>query len=386
MNWTAHTNGDRLTGLPSAAVFQHHLETQIEAAVLGGHDLAVALVDVDGFAGVNAALGYAAGDELLRHLATRLRAFAEPGEVIARLTADRFGWLLPGGTACDATRAVEALRSELREIPPAATAVRVSAGLCGLREATHPTMLMRNAEAALRMAKDRGGDAVAAFRAGDDVSAGARSARTEAVTRLHEIAAGADARHPAARGHSWRVAALADVIALELGWDEARRARLMEAAALHDLGRPSVATGPCADDVCGGHGVPDAARHAAAGAAIASGVLDAEQTAWIRHQHERWDGAGGPHGLAGDAIPHGARIIAVAAAVDVTTRVRTDPVPPTLPLALAGCAALAGERFDPGVTGALARVLGVAQTPVRAAGGFAPEAIGGGAFGASLPA
>ncbi|MFN8124845.1 MAG: diguanylate cyclase [Thermoleophilia bacterium] len=385
MNWTSDIDADRLTGLASAAAFQRHLETQVDAAVLGGRDLALVLVDIDGFAGLNAALGYAGGDELLRHLAARIRAFAEPGEVITRLTADRFAWLLPEGTACDAIRAVEALRLELREIPPASAPIRVSAGLCGLRDATHPTMLLRNAEEALRAAKDRGGDAVAAFRSGDDVAAVGRAARTEAVTRLQEIAAAADARHPATRGHAWRVAALADVIALELGWDESRRARLMEAAALHDLGRPAVAGGPCTDGVCGGHAVADGARHAAAGAAIVSGVLDAEQAAWIRHHHERWDGTGGPHGLAGDAIPQGARILAVAAAMDVTTRVRTDPVPPTLTGALAGCAAVAGIRFDPGVTGALARILGVAQTPVRAAGGSAPEAIGGGAFGASLP-
>lgn len=385
MNWSADIDLDRLTGLESAAAFQRRLETQVELAVLGGHDLAVALVDIDGFAGVNGDLGYAAGDEVLRHLAARLRAFAEAGEVVARLTADRFAWLLPAGTACDAVRAVEALRSELREIPPAVAETRISAGVCGMRDATHPTLLLRNAEEALRAAKDRGGDAVAAFRAGDTAAATARAARVEAVTRLHEVTAARDARHPATRGHAWRVAALADVIALELGWPASRRARLVEAAALHDLGRPADAAGPCAAGVCGGHGAADGARHAATGAAIAAGVLDAEQTAWIRHQHERWDGAGGPHGLAGDAIPQGARIIAVAVAVDVTTRVRTDPVPPTLTGALAGCAERAGERFDPEVTGALARVLGVAQTPVRAAGGFAPEAIRGGAIVPPLP-
>ncbi|MCC6831862.1 MAG: diguanylate cyclase [Thermoleophilia bacterium] len=386
MNSHDDIDADRLTGLPSVAAFHRRLEAHAEAAVLGGHDLALAVVDVDGFAEVNDALGFAAGDGLLRHLAVRLLAFAEPGEVVARLTADRFAWLLPGGSACDAMRAVDALRSELREVPPAAVAVRVSAGVCGVRDATHASMLLRHAENALRTAKARGGDAVCAFRPGGEAAATARAARAEAVTRLQEIAVAADARHPGTRGRAWRVAALADVIALELGWDGARRARLMEAAALHDLGRPGVAGRPCAAGVFDPHVVPDAARHAVAGAAIASGVLDAEQVAWIRHQHERWDGEGGPHGLAGDAIPEGARILAVAAAVDVTTRVRTDPVPPTLTGALAGCAALAGERFDPGVARALARVLGVAQAPVRAAGGFVPEATRGGAAVQPLPA
>lgn len=378
MNWSVDSGQDRLTGLPSAATFQQRLDAEAEAASLGGHDLTLVLLDVDAFSELNTALGYAICDDLLRHLAVRIAAFTEPGEMVSRLTADRFGWILPATGACDASRAVDALRSELHEVPPAAAAIRVSAGICALRDATHPSLMLRHAEAALRAAKDRGGDVSAHHRPGPDAREAAREARAEAVARLHELAGAVAARHPIMRGHACRVAALADVIALELGWDAHRRARLEETAALHDLGRPADAGAPCTAAVCGTGEAPGITRHAEVGAAIAGGVLDAEQVAWIRHQHERWDGAGGPHGLAGDAIPQGARIIAVATAMDVTTRTRRDPVPPTLARALAGCEASAGERFDPDVIGALARVLGVARTPARAAGGSAPEALRGG--------
>ena len=40
---------------------------------------------------------------------------------------------------------------------------------------------------------------------------------------------------------------------------------------------------------------------------------------WVRHHHERWDGAGYPDGLTGDDIPDGSRIIAIADSWDVMT-------------------------------------------------------------------
>ena len=53
------------------------------------------------------------------------------------------------------------------------------------------------------------------------------------------------------------------------------------------------------------------------GADTLAGVIDPEQTAWARHHRERWDGGGSPDGLAGDDIPEGATLIAVADACDV---------------------------------------------------------------------
>ena len=60
-------------------------------------------------------------------------------------------------------------------------------------------------------------------------------------------------------------------------------------------------------------------QHAALGAALGAGVLDPEQARWVRHHHERWDGAGYPDGPAGLDIPDGARILALADAWDAMT-------------------------------------------------------------------
>ncbi len=65
---------------------------------------------------------------------------------------------------------------------------------------------------------------------------------------------------------------------------------------------------------------------------------------WIRHHHERWDGSGFPEGQAGEAIPLGARVLAVAEVMDFYTRLAQ-------PLSLAGVRGrlgeLAGHRLDP---------------------------------------
>jgi HD-GYP domain-containing protein (c-di-GMP phosphodiesterase class II) len=69
----------------------------------------------------------------------------------------------------------------------------------------------------------------------------------------------------------------------------------------------------------------------------------------VRASHERWDGAGYPDGLAGDDIPLGARIVAVADAFDAMTSQRpySQPRPPEV--ALEELHRCAGSQFDPAV-------------------------------------
>ena len=77
----------------------------------------------------------------------------------------------------------------------------------------------------------------------------------------------------------------------------------------------------------------------------------------IRHHHERYDGLGYPGGLAGNAIPEAARVIAVADAFDSLTMARPHRPALSSAEALAQLQTRAGTHFDPLVVKALARVL-----------------------------
>jgi len=97
--------------------------------------------------------------------------------------------------------------------------------------------------------------------------------------------------------------------------------------------------------------------HAPLGAQMleAIGRLRGEGLAVVRHHHERWDGGGYPDGLRGTSIPLGARIFAVADALDAITSER--PYRPAGPWdrAVAEIHREAGRQFDPGIVAAFER-------------------------------
>jgi HD-GYP domain-containing protein (c-di-GMP phosphodiesterase class II) len=98
-------------------------------------------------------------------------------------------------------------------------------------------------------------------------------------------------------------------------------------------------------------------RHPVVGAELLAGValLRGEGLRVVRSHHERWDGAGYPDHLAEAEIPIGARIFAVADALDAMTSDR--PYRGAIPWGAAAEEILAqtGRQFDPGVVAAFAR-------------------------------
>jgi diguanylate cyclase (GGDEF)-like protein len=86
---------DGLTGLPNRSLFSKVLSQSISEAHRHERRLAVAFLDLDRFKQINDTLGHEAGDQLLKEVATRLKACVRESDTVARLGGDEFVVLLP---------------------------------------------------------------------------------------------------------------------------------------------------------------------------------------------------------------------------------------------------------------------------------------------------
>ena len=152
---------DALTGLHDRKAFVLALRRQITQANERQDSLALAIVDIDGFAGINVVQGYEFGDRVLKHVADCLSAVARPQDLVARIGDNRFAMILPRiMNTGHAELAVQKLFRQLDlsfESGQARVRLSVTVGvaLCPLH-ASHAEYLLRLAERALANARLHG--------------------------------------------------------------------------------------------------------------------------------------------------------------------------------------------------------------------------------------
>ena len=357
---------DPLTGLANHRTFHERLVAEVERARRLGRGLSLVLMDLDHFKRVNDLYGHQMGDRVLEHAARVFESETRTGELVARVGGEEFAMILPEADEDEAFRAAERIRRAIADTSfPAVGSMTMSAGVCDLSHGADADALYRLADGALYWAKHRGRDMVLRYTPDAVTSLSAREQaerleRQQALVSIRLLARVVDAKDPATRRHSERVADLCAELAEELGWAPERASLLREAGLVHDVGKIGV---PDAILLKPGRLTPEefetVREHAELGARIVGEALGDEQISWVRSHHERWDGNGYPDRLTAEECPEGARIMALADAWDVMTSERPYTTVPKTPAdAILECRACAGSQFWPPAVEALARIRG----------------------------
>lgn len=160
----AHAGVDSLTGIGNARAFEEALERQAAEFLSDGLPFALAIIDVDDLAVVNASEGQTAGDELLSGVAETMQQLARPEDRPYRIGGDEFAMILPGIGAAPALTMLERILHFSRLPPAGIRPCSFSAGISALPEfSTDPEPLRRQAQAALEWVKGHGRGATSVY-------------------------------------------------------------------------------------------------------------------------------------------------------------------------------------------------------------------------------
>jgi diguanylate cyclase (GGDEF)-like protein len=164
------SRNDSKTGLLNAATWEREAAGEVIRAVRTKSPLAIAILDIDKFKGVNDTYGHLAGDQVLKEIANTLNTLLRDYDLAGRWGGEEFSLLLPQTRAVDAFRIAERVRANIASltiIAPGATGgervqVTVSIGVAALDSGSNRDLpeLMAAADAALYRAKAGGRDQV----------------------------------------------------------------------------------------------------------------------------------------------------------------------------------------------------------------------------------
>ncbi len=350
---------DPLTSLLNHRAINGSIDQEIERAFRYGRQFSLLFIDLDHFKTINDTYGHGAGDVALKDFAEMVTRNVRGVDVVGRWGGEEFLVLLPEIDGTSAIECAERVRASI-----AGHRFPVGGGIhitCSVGVASYPQNSMERGElidladqamyAAKRLGRNQvrssGEEAVVALARAN----GVRDSRHDAtlVGVVQALAALVEARDRYTGRHMSEVGHRVVRLALRTGMSPDEAQMLGVAGLLHDIGKV---------------GVPDAIlqkpthlsekewtvlrTHTGIGADVVSRVPPLRPLApIIRAHHERWDGTGYPDGLAGAAIPFGARILAVVDAYGAMTSNRPYRLGHTAEWARTELRHCAGTQFDP---------------------------------------
>ena len=324
---------DPLTRLHNRRALMRDLEDSLAERTTGQHVILVSF-DLNGFKRYNDTFGHPAGDALLERLGARLAATVAGAGTAYRVGGDEFCVLLSEGN----DHLVGAASTALSEVGEGFTVTTAHGAIVIPDEADVIESALKLVDKRLygnKMSRDAGSDTIEAL-----------------LRTLHES-------EPEIESHLGNVGALSREVARELRLAGEDVDVITRAAQLHDIGKLAI---------------PDAILHKPgplseaewefmrAHTVIGERILGAAPplvpvASIVRSSHEHWDGSGYPDGLAGEEIPHGARIVSACDAYDAMTTRREYRPACSAHEATAELRQCSGSQFEPAVVQALLRVL-----------------------------
>jgi diguanylate cyclase (GGDEF)-like protein len=371
---------DAVTGLPNHRAIMSKLDEALSHCQRAQSSCAVLFVDLDHFKRVNDTYGHRAGDDILHEVGSRLRDGVRLEDFVGRYGGEEFAVILADTdilAACQvADRLLITLNSQpcywetgdTREIAPIPISGSIGVSVYLLHGTTREE-LIESADRAMYQSKTKGRNRVciADIEADainrDPTASGASISveqNIEELVGLQALTAAAAARDSDTCIHAHRLVELAVATARKLNQNEHELHMLRLGAILHDIGKIGIPDailhkpGPLTDEewkVMRSH--PDIGRHILQ---EIGGVFNQLAELVVAH-HERWDGAGYPMKLAGEAIPLHARILTVVDSFDAMTSRRVYREPMSIEAARTELQRCSGSQFDPGVVEAFLCVL-----------------------------
>jgi diguanylate cyclase (GGDEF)-like protein len=366
----AQATRDRLTGIPNRESLLRTLSGEVERAARHSKPLSVAFMDIDRFKAINDTYGHRVGDAVLQQIAGLITRSIRASDIFGRYGGEEFMLILPETTPEDALGIAEELRELIMRRPlSVATSVLIDATVSIGVAGGHSTELQVDrlvdaADAAMYVAKSEGRNRSFLFGSVHDESVVRRAAitpeRRDAAAAIGRWASASAAQalasvlapQPHHRGRpSDMIASLSIGVALHMGMSRLEMDRIRVAALLHDLGKLAL-PGEILDKPTS---LTDlewqvVGEHPRIGQVILEQATSMrEAVPIVLHHHERFDGTGYPHGLKGEEIPLGARIVAVADAYHAMVNQRPYKQALTHEQALVELRRHASTQFDPTV-------------------------------------
>ena len=151
---------DSLTGLLNHTKTKEQLNIEIERMRRLGHEVSLAMIDIDYFKKVNDTYGHATGDRVLRSLSRLLSQRMRQTDIVGRYGGEEFAVIMIGANAENARRAIDKVRQSWAQLPHFSNGREFystfSAGVACAPPHHNAASLSESADAALYHAKDAG--------------------------------------------------------------------------------------------------------------------------------------------------------------------------------------------------------------------------------------